>query len=48
MPWHVEKQGDKYIVVKSADGKKVGTHSSRTAALKHMRALYANTKHGSK
>lgn len=44
MPWRIQKAGNKYQVVKKEDGKVVGTHSSRTQALQHMKALYANTK----
>jgi len=44
MPWTVKKVGSKYQVVKKDDGKVVGTHGSRTQAIQHMKALYANTK----
>ena len=44
MPWIVKKVGSKYQVVKKDGGAVVGTHSSRTQAIQHMRALYANVK----
>ena len=45
MPWHVEREGDGYVVRKGHSGKKgavVGKHSTRAKALAHLRALYAN------
>lgn len=44
MPWEIKKAGNKYQVVKKDGGKVVGTHNSRTSAIQHMRALYANVK----
>jgi len=41
MPWRVEKDGDKFCVVKEADGSTVKCHSTRDDAVKHMKALYA-------
>jgi hypothetical protein len=49
MPWHLEKRGGKFAVVKGhrgEDGGTVGTHPSREAALRHLRALYANAEPG--
>ena len=46
MPWGVFKDGKRFCVHKLKDGGKKGErvacHSSRTAARRHMRALYAN------
>lgn len=44
MPWKVVKSGNKYQVVKKDVGEVVGIHNSRTSAIQHMRALYANVK----
>lgn len=43
-PWHIEKQGDKYCVIKDSDGSVVpgGCHDTRSAAEDHMAALYAS------
>jgi hypothetical protein len=43
MPWTVKKSGRRWVVVKDADGKVVGTHPTRDKAVRHQRALYANT-----
>lgn len=41
MPWSVEQQGNKYCVVKEG-GAVVACHMTRSRALRHQRALYAN------
>jgi len=43
MPWEIKQRGSKYVVVKKGTNEVVGTHNSRTAAVAHLRALYANT-----
>lgn len=45
-PYHVEKRGDKWAVIKSRTGETVpgGTHGSKGKALAHFRALEANVK----
>lgn len=42
MPYSITKDGDKHCVVKKSDGKKMGCHPSREAAMKQMAALHAN------
>lgn len=42
MPWRVEKQGEKYCVVKIADGSTVHCHDTHDQAMAQVRALYAN------
>lgn len=42
MPWHLESRSGKVCVIKDADGSVAGCHDSRTDAIKHQRALYAN------
>jgi len=44
MPWSVEKRGDNWCVVKEGETAPIkgGCHASRSDALKHQRALYAN------
>ena len=42
MPWHMERRGDKVVIVKDSDGKVVGSHSDRKKALAQLRALYAS------
>ena len=44
MPWSVEKRGDNWCVVKEGEDSPIkgGCHASRSDALKHQRALYAN------
>lgn len=42
MPWDVKKQGSKWVVYKESTGKVVGTHPTRAAAVRQMRALYAS------
>lgn len=42
MPYSIMKDGEKYCVVKKSDGKKMGCHPSREAAMKQMAALHAN------
>jgi predicted metal-dependent phosphoesterase TrpH len=45
VPWHVEKRGSKFAVVKGHTGQSgavVATHPSRERALAQLRALYAN------
>lgn len=44
MPWHIQKRGKKFLVVKGHTGEKgavVGTHPSKEKATAHLRALYA-------
>ncbi len=41
-PWHVEKRGDKWCVVKDSDGETVACHDTEEEANAQMRALYAN------
>ena len=45
MPWQI-KQGasgcNGYAVVKESDGKLVGCHPTKSAALAHLKALYAS------
>ena len=48
MPWEIKKSGKKFLVVKEGTNKVVGTHSSRDAAVRQQRALYANTAYGRK
>lgn len=42
MPYEVVKKGSKWVVVKESSGKVIGTHPTRAAAVKQMRALYAS------
>jgi len=44
MPWNIAKRGDKWCVVKEGETTPIkgGCHASRSDALKHQRALYAN------
>jgi len=44
MPWSLEKRGDDWCVVKEGETAPIkgGCHASRSDALKHQRALYAN------
>lgn len=47
MPWHVEKRGSRYCVIKGnsgQDGPVVKCHQTRKQAEAHQRALYRNTK----
>ena len=46
MPYSVQKKGDSWCVYNDDTGKKVGEHNDRTAAMRQMRALYANTDAG--
>lgn len=41
MPWTVKKRGEKWVVV-NEDGKTVGTHDSKAAAKKQIKAIWAN------
>jgi hypothetical protein len=43
MPWEVRAKDDKFCVVATDTGKEVKCHNKRTDAVKHMRALYANS-----
>jgi HK97 family phage prohead protease len=43
-PWHVEKRGEEYCVIKDADNSQVSCHPTREEADAHVRALYANEK----
>lgn len=44
MPWSVAKRGDSWCVVKEGETEPIkgGCHASRSDALRHQRALYAN------
>jgi 2'-5' RNA ligase len=42
VPWHVEKRGDEFCVVKDADDSVAGCHNLRTDAINQLRALYAS------
>lgn len=42
MPYKIEKQGDKYCVVKETDGKVMGCHPTEAEARDQQKALYAN------
>lgn len=42
MPWHIEKKGSEYCVVKDADGEVEGCHGTRADAAEQIRALYAS------
>ena len=44
MPWQIAKRGDNWCVVKEGESEPIkgGCHASRSDALKHQRALYAN------
>lgn len=42
MPYSVKKVGGKFQVVTTDTGKVHGTHSSKEAAVRQMRAIYAN------
>lgn len=44
MPWHIEKQKDKYCVVKDSNNKSVGCHKTRKEAVDHLAALNINVK----
>jgi hypothetical protein len=41
MPWKIENQGDKYVVVKEGTGEVVKAHATRELAEAHLKALYA-------
>jgi hypothetical protein len=48
MPWEVKKDGDQYCVHKKGGDKiKGGCHPNRAAAVKHLKALYANVEDAS-
>jgi 2'-5' RNA ligase len=42
MPWKIKEEGDEFLVVTKDTDKVVGRHPSRTSAVRHMSALYAN------
>ena len=42
MPWHVEKRGDKHVVVANEGGKVMGTHDTKPEADAQVKALYAS------
>jgi hypothetical protein len=44
MPWDIKRDGNKYKVVKRADGKVVGTHDSYKQATKQLAALHIHVK----
>jgi len=41
-PWHVEKRGDEFCVIKDSDSSVVSCHDTEEDANAHVRALYAN------
>lgn len=45
-PYHIEKRGRQFVVVKTATGEAVpgGAHSTKEKAVKHLYALEANVK----
>lgn len=43
-PWHVEKDGDQWCIIKDADGSQVACHDTEEQAQAQLRALYANEK----
>jgi hypothetical protein len=46
MPWKIEKQNDKFCVVKEADGEVEGCHESNEQAMAQLAALNASEKEG--
>jgi len=44
MPYAIKKRGSKYVVVNKESGRVFGEHSSKSKAMKQLRALYANVK----
>lgn len=42
MPWHLEKRGNEWCVIKDADDSSAGCHSDRNDAISQLRALYAD------
>lgn len=42
MPYDIKQRNGKWAVVKKDGGKVMGTHTSRAAAERQRRALYAN------
>ena len=44
MPYHIEREGNKYKVVTTSSGKVVGTHPSKAQAQAQLGALYTNVK----
>jgi hypothetical protein len=42
MPWRLSERDGKWCVIKETDGSVEKCHDSRTKALRHQRALYAN------
>lgn len=42
MPWHIEKRGEEWCVIKDSDGTNTGCSDSRKKAQAHLRALYAS------
>lgn len=43
MPWSVQKQGERWAIVRSDTGEVVGHSDSKEMALASVRARYANT-----
>jgi len=41
-PWHVEKRGDEFCVIKDSDSSVVSCHDTEEDANAHVRAMYAN------
>jgi len=41
-PWHIEKRGEQYCVIKDSDSSTVSCHDTQEDAEAHVRALYAN------
>lgn len=42
MPWQLQQRDGEWCVIKESDGSSEGCHPSRSDAIKHQRALYAN------
>jgi len=51
MPWQIKQNAagcSGYAVVKEGDGKLVGCHPTRSAAIAHLKALYASEEKNNK
>ena len=44
MPWKIKKVGSRFKVVNAETGRVKGTHTSKAAAQRQIRALHANVK----
>jgi hypothetical protein len=42
MPYHIDKRGDQYCVVKTSDGKVMGCHDTVAEALAQIAAIEAS------